>query len=244
MKYYWTAVVYQVLWNYYCTAVLFCTVVLLNRTVLMYCTAVLSCTRYCATVCTTTSKYTVLYRTSVPCGTVLLYCLILYRTVLYCTVLYCTVLFYGTSPPCLRACPQLPRMYDTYYRWIEAANATVLPRGTYIASKLGLDHEEKESTGIRCNEPQQDILPSGTRWRTAAATHDVRRTAAYNSIVLLQSIIRSRYSRQSTHVKVHTRWPTKIVFRAVAKTRCTLLEYGQSKVKGRNESQTSTTEAE
>ena len=30
----------------------------------------------------------------------------------------------------------------------------------------------------------------------------------------------------------------------VAKTRCTLLEYGQSKVKGRNESQTSTTEAE
>ena len=31
---------------------------------------------------------------------------------------------------------------------------------------------------------------------------------------------------------------------AVAKTRCTLLEYGQSKVKGRNESQTSTTEAE
>ena len=32
--------------------------------------------------------------------------------------------------------------------------------------------------------------------------------------------------------------------RAVAKTRCTLLEYGQSKVKGRNESQTSTTEAE
>ena len=35
-----------------------------------------------------------------------------------------------------------------------------------------------------------------------------------------------------------------IVFRAVAKTRCTLLEYGQSKVKGRKESQTSTTEAE
>ena len=32
--------------------------------------------------------------------------------------------------------------------------------------------------------------------------------------------------------------------RAVAKTRCTLLEYGQSKVQGRNESQTSTTEAE
>ena len=35
-----------------------------------------------------------------------------------------------------------------------------------------------------------------------------------------------------------------IFFRAVAKTRCTLLEYGQSKVKGRIESQTSTTEAE
>ena len=32
--------------------------------------------------------------------------------------------------------------------------------------------------------------------------------------------------------------------RAVAKPRCTLLEYGQSKVKGRNEAQTSTTEAE
>ena len=35
-----------------------------------------------------------------------------------------------------------------------------------------------------------------------------------------------------------------IFWGAVAKTRCTLLEYGQSKVKGRNESQTSTTEAE
>ena len=35
-----------------------------------------------------------------------------------------------------------------------------------------------------------------------------------------------------------------VFFWAVAKKRCTLLEYGQSKVKGRNESQTSTTEAE
>ena len=35
-----------------------------------------------------------------------------------------------------------------------------------------------------------------------------------------------------------------VFFWAVAKTRCTLLEYGQSKVKGRNKSQTSTTEAE
>ena len=35
-----------------------------------------------------------------------------------------------------------------------------------------------------------------------------------------------------------------VLFRAVAKARCTLLEYGQSKVKGRNESQTNTAEAE
>ena len=48
----------------------------------------------------------------------------------------------------------------------------------------------------------------------------------------------------SSPAKCSTVIRTVVVYRAVAKTRCTLLEHGQSKVKGRNESQTSTTEAE
>ena len=39
----------------------------------------------------------------------------------------------------------------------------------YIETKSCLN-EEKENTGNRCNEPHQQILPSGTRRRTAAAS--------------------------------------------------------------------------
>ena len=46
------------------------------------------------------------------------------------------------------------------------------------------------------------------------------------------------------HAKRSQQQLKDLILRAVAKTRCTLLEYGQSKVNGRNESQTSTTEAE
>ena len=95
MKYYWTAVVYQVLWNYYCTAVLFCTVVycwteLYWYTVLLYCR-----------VPGTVLLYALLHRSILYCIVLvyhveLYYCTVLYCTVLYFTVPYCTVLYCST----------------------------------------------------------------------------------------------------------------------------------------------------
>ena len=47
--------------------------------------------------------------------------------------------------------------------------ATVLP---------SCSNEEKESTGIRCIGPQKQVLPSGTRWRTAVASSSTAAAAA------------------------------------------------------------------
>ena len=60
-------------------------------------------------------------------------------------------------------------------------------------------NEEKGNTGIRCNEPQQQCLSSGTRWRTAASAA----TALLQYSNTLQSS--SSKKRHGSYIQIHTR---------------------------------------
>ena len=73
---------------------------------------------------------------------------------------------------------------------IDAENATVLPRGTLKINRVW----REKNTGIRCSEREQN-LPSGTRWRTAAAS----------SSCCSNSSTATHYTAGGRYIRIHTR---------------------------------------